>query len=132
MWKPRRLTTLWAFTAYYSDSFFFTGYYFPEIKRPVREAGNSPLSSAEVKNGGAVYPLLHTSSWHGDSLTTEKKPYQSKGFNFDEFSSGGPYEKHAVAAWNLGTISEFVWRQRKTTKTCVQMAGQSQDFPDIY
>jgi hypothetical protein len=30
-----------------------------------------------------------------------------KGFNFDEFKLGGLYEKHAVAAWKLGTISTF-------------------------
>jgi hypothetical protein len=36
---------------------------------------------------------------------------------------GGLHEKHAVATWNLGTISAFVWRQRKTKKTCVEMAG---------
>jgi hypothetical protein len=27
--------------------------------------------------------------------------------NFDEFKSGGLHEKHAVATWNLGTISAF-------------------------
>jgi hypothetical protein len=27
--------------------------------------------------------------------------------NFDEFKSGGLHERHAVAAWNLGTISAF-------------------------
>jgi hypothetical protein len=26
MWEPRRLTTLWAFTAYYRDSFYLTVY----------------------------------------------------------------------------------------------------------
>jgi hypothetical protein len=31
---------------------------------------------------------------------------------------------HAVATWNLGTISAFAWRQRKTKKTCVEMAGR--------
>jgi hypothetical protein len=28
------------------------------IKKPGREAGNSPESSAEIKNGGAIPPLL--------------------------------------------------------------------------
>jgi hypothetical protein len=36
----------------------------PGVKRPGREADYSPPSSAEVKNGGAVPPLLHMSSWH--------------------------------------------------------------------
>jgi hypothetical protein len=27
--------------------------------------------------------------------------------NFDKFKSGGLHEKHAVATWNLGTISAF-------------------------
>jgi hypothetical protein len=28
MWKPQRLTTLWAFTAFYRDSFTFCCYYY--------------------------------------------------------------------------------------------------------
>jgi hypothetical protein len=35
------------------------------VKRLECEADHSPLSSAEVKNGGAVPPILHMSSWHG-------------------------------------------------------------------
>jgi hypothetical protein len=35
---------------------------------------------------------------------------------------GGLHEKHAVATWNLGTISAFTLRRRKTKKTCVEMA----------
>jgi hypothetical protein len=31
----------------------------------------------------------------------------SKELNFDEFKSGELHEKHAVATWNLGTISAF-------------------------
>jgi hypothetical protein len=36
--------------------------------RPVlgREGDHSPSSSAEIKNGGATPPILHTSSWHSD------------------------------------------------------------------
>jgi hypothetical protein len=37
----------------------------PGIKRPVREADHSPPSSAEVKNGRAISPLPHSSSWCG-------------------------------------------------------------------
>jgi hypothetical protein len=33
-----------------------------------READHSPPSSAEVKNGGAITPLPHTSSWRGVQL----------------------------------------------------------------
>jgi hypothetical protein len=33
------------------------------VKRQEHEAGHSDPSSAEVKNGGAIPPLLHTSSW---------------------------------------------------------------------
>jgi hypothetical protein len=33
------------------------------IKQPGREADHSPLSSAEVKNGGTI-PLHHMSSWY--------------------------------------------------------------------
>jgi hypothetical protein len=33
-------------------------------KRPRREANHLSLFSDEIKNGGAITPLLHTSSWH--------------------------------------------------------------------
>jgi hypothetical protein len=36
---------------------------FPGVKEPEREADHSSPSSAEVKNGGAILPLQHTSSW---------------------------------------------------------------------
>jgi hypothetical protein len=38
------------------------------VKRLRREADHSPPSSAEVKNGGSIPPLPHTSSWRGASL----------------------------------------------------------------
>jgi hypothetical protein len=38
--------------------------YFPGIKQQEHEADHSP-SSARVKNGGAILPLLYTSSWCG-------------------------------------------------------------------
>jgi hypothetical protein len=34
------------------------------VKWPGREAAHSPPSCEDVKNGGAVPPFLHTSSWH--------------------------------------------------------------------
>jgi hypothetical protein len=37
----------------------------PGVRRPVSDADHSPLSSAEVMNGGAITPLPHKSSWHG-------------------------------------------------------------------
>jgi hypothetical protein len=37
----------------------------PAVKRQGREAHYSPPTSDEVKNGGVVDPLLHTSSWRG-------------------------------------------------------------------
>jgi hypothetical protein len=41
------------------------GVVFPGLKRQRRESDHSPPSSAEVKNGGAIPPLPHTSSWRG-------------------------------------------------------------------
>jgi hypothetical protein len=35
------------------------------LKLAGREAGHSPPSSVDVKNGGGVPPLTHTSSWRG-------------------------------------------------------------------
>jgi hypothetical protein len=37
----------------------------PGVKRQGREADHSPISSAELKNGGAIPSLSHTSSWRG-------------------------------------------------------------------
>jgi hypothetical protein len=39
------------------------------VKRLGRESDNSPPSSAEVKNGGAIPPLPNMSSWHRDNFT---------------------------------------------------------------
>jgi hypothetical protein len=38
---------------------------FPKGKWQGHEADHSPTSNAEVKNGGAILSLPHTSSWHG-------------------------------------------------------------------
>jgi hypothetical protein len=35
------------------------------VKKLGREFNYSPPSSADVKNGGAIPPLSHTSSWRG-------------------------------------------------------------------
>jgi hypothetical protein len=41
-----------------------TGILFPlGVKRPLHEVDHSSPSNAEVKNGGAISPLPHTSSW---------------------------------------------------------------------
>jgi hypothetical protein len=37
----------------------------PGVRWQLLEADHSPPSGAEVKNGGAINPLPHTSSWHG-------------------------------------------------------------------
>jgi hypothetical protein len=38
------------------------------------------------------------------------------GPNFDEFKSGGLHEKHAVATWNVGTISVLIKDRGKPRK----------------
>jgi hypothetical protein len=50
--------------------------------------------------------------------------FTTLGFDFDEFKLGGLHAKHAIAAGNLGTTSTLAWRQRKTKKTGVEMAGR--------
>jgi hypothetical protein len=42
------------------------------VKRQGREADRSPLPSADVKNGEAMSPLPHTSSWRGAQLTNSR------------------------------------------------------------
>jgi hypothetical protein len=39
-----------------------TAVFFPGLKRPGCEAGHSPRSSADVKNGEVILPLYDTSS----------------------------------------------------------------------
>jgi hypothetical protein len=34
------------------------------IQQPGHEADNSPPTSAKIKNGGAISPFSHMSSWH--------------------------------------------------------------------
>jgi hypothetical protein len=43
------------------------------IKWSEHEADRSPQSSAEVKNGGAIPPLLHMSSWRSASLVKQRE-----------------------------------------------------------
>jgi hypothetical protein len=52
--------------AYPASSPMGAGNTFPGVKRLGREADHSPPSSSEVKNGGAIPALPHTSSWRGD------------------------------------------------------------------
>jgi hypothetical protein len=40
-----------------------------------REAGKSPPFSAEVKNGGAISPLPHLSSWHSACLIKHRNNF---------------------------------------------------------
>jgi hypothetical protein len=43
-------------------------------------------------------------------ITLEKKNVETlkaRELNFDKFRSGELHERHAVATWNLGTISAF-------------------------
>jgi hypothetical protein len=49
-----------------------TGGSFPGVKREKYEADSSPPSSAEVKNGGAVPPFLHTSLCGGAVKVAEE------------------------------------------------------------
>jgi hypothetical protein len=45
-----------------------TGAISPEVERPGCEADHSPPSSVEIKNGEALPPLPHMSSWHSAQL----------------------------------------------------------------
>jgi hypothetical protein len=45
------------------------------VKQPGREADRSASSSAEVKNGGAIPPHPHTSSWHGALLIKHRNNF---------------------------------------------------------
>jgi hypothetical protein len=56
------------------------------VKRPERDADNSPPSIVEIKNGGAVTRIRYTSSWHGDYLTKHREHFAvTFSFTFIEF-----------------------------------------------
>jgi hypothetical protein len=42
----------------------YRGLFLRGVKRQEREANESPPSSAEVENGGAIPSLSHISAWH--------------------------------------------------------------------
>jgi hypothetical protein len=46
----------------------YRGLFPPGVKRPGCKANHLPPSSVDVKNGGAIPPLPHASSWRGASL----------------------------------------------------------------
>jgi hypothetical protein len=50
--------------------------------------------------------------------------FTAEGLGCDELKPSGLHEKHAIATWNLGTISALAWSLRKTRKTFVEMAGR--------
>jgi hypothetical protein len=53
----------------------------PEVKRPSREVGCSPLSSSEVKSYGAILPLPDTPSWHGAFLFLPSMLCRARGWS---------------------------------------------------
>jgi hypothetical protein len=73
------------------------------IKLQGREADHSPPSSAEVKEGGAIPPLLHMSSWHTALLIKHRQ----KLFIWFSGSINGadPFE---------GILQKFIWGVRWT------------------
>jgi hypothetical protein len=61
-----------------SDRFWGTSILLSDGKRglfPRSEADQSPPSTAEVKNGGAIPPLYHTSSWPSAKLITHRDTF---------------------------------------------------------
>jgi hypothetical protein len=73
-------------------SLLFNGYrrLFPRgINRPGREADHLPPSCAEVKNGGAIPPLPHISSWHSAWLIKYRDNFTLYLYLFTVCISGG-------------------------------------------
>jgi hypothetical protein len=60
---PQRPNRLWSISSLLTQ--WIPGAVSLGVNRPEREADHLPASSAEVKNGGSIPPLLHTSSWRG-------------------------------------------------------------------
>ncbi|PNF29739.1 hypothetical protein B7P43_G11203 [Cryptotermes secundus] len=56
--------------------------------RELRERGRGAFNLKKLEFTGTILVIL-----------------TARDRNFDEFKSGGLHEKHAVATWNLGTIS---------------------------
>jgi hypothetical protein len=51
--------------------------------------------------------------FEGHNLEKWFRGLQNIGFNSDKFKLLGLREKHALATWNLRTITSFSWRQRE-------------------
>jgi hypothetical protein len=60
---PQYPDRLWSPPSILSNGYW--GVLSPGVKQLGREADHSTSSGAEVKNGGAIPPLPHTSPWYG-------------------------------------------------------------------
>jgi hypothetical protein len=69
---PQRPDRLWRWGGTSLISNGFRGPFRGGVKRLGRKADHAPPTSAEVKNGGAVPPVLHTSSRHDASLIKQR------------------------------------------------------------
>jgi hypothetical protein len=67
-----------------------------EVKRSGREAAHSHPSSDEAKNGGAIPPLLNTSSWHSAYLIKHRDKFT--------FTFYVAYQRQMVTGCNGDTV----------------------------
>jgi hypothetical protein len=80
---------------------------FPGVKQPRREADHSRLSSAEFKNGGAISPLPHTSSWRGGCIIKPRVNSTCKDIFPWLYSPCGPWPLFLF--FNLYTVGRTPW-----------------------
>jgi hypothetical protein len=73
------------------------------------ESDHSPPCSAEVKNGGAIYPLPHMSSWHRDKYTFLHvyQLCQQQMYIYNELYIAIFYCAHDVFSYSSAIIVEF-------------------------
>jgi hypothetical protein len=95
----------------------------------VLEGSQASLARPFGKSSMDVKTFYEVIAWERDSIIViswlihgKIDDLKRQRGDFDWFESGRLHEKHAVPTWNLRTISVFAWRQRKTKKTCVEMA----------
>jgi hypothetical protein len=89
---PQRPDRLWGTPSLLSN--WYWGFFSWEEGQG-READHSPPSSADVKNGRVIPPLLHTSSWHGALINQAQGqflPYHHTTWRYIVWLPGASYK----------------------------------------
>jgi hypothetical protein len=93
----------------------------PEVKRPGRDPDHSTPSIAEVKNGGAIFPLPRMSSCHSTQWVKSKVSVGTANIN----SSPGQSQFRSYPMLSIGWINAFP--QQRSHPRSVSMISSSSE-----